>query len=66
MVKDDILKLCEDFYFGRANLERINWAFNHLNSQGIIGAYQSRQLDPSNYFQAFSNTVKQGDVHSCG
>lgn len=21
-----MLKLCEDFYFGRANLERINWA----------------------------------------
>lgn len=25
-VKEDIFKLCEDFYFGRANLERINWA----------------------------------------
>ncbi|XP_039129000.1 uncharacterized protein LOC120265177 [Dioscorea cayenensis subsp. rotundata] len=25
-VKEDIFKLCEDFYDGRANLERINWA----------------------------------------
>lgn len=22
----DLLNLCEDFYFGRANLEKINWA----------------------------------------
>ncbi|XP_039114040.1 uncharacterized protein LOC120249550 [Dioscorea cayenensis subsp. rotundata] len=26
IVKDDIYKLCDDFYWGRANLERINWA----------------------------------------
>lgn len=24
-VKDDLWKLCDDFLFGRANLERINW-----------------------------------------
>lgn len=26
IVKFDIFKLCEDFYFGNANMERINWA----------------------------------------
>ncbi|XP_039116779.1 uncharacterized protein LOC120252722, partial [Dioscorea cayenensis subsp. rotundata] len=25
-VKDDLITLCQDFYFGSANLERINWA----------------------------------------
>lgn len=26
IVKIDVFKLCEDFYWGRVNLERINWA----------------------------------------
>lgn len=26
IIKLDLLKLCEDFFFGRANLECINWA----------------------------------------
>lgn len=26
IIKFDLLKLCDDFFFERANLERINWA----------------------------------------
>lgn len=50
IVKFDIFKLCEDFYSGRANLERINWA-----NIALILKCQSPD-DPSHYVQSASLT----------
>lgn len=47
-VKNDIFKLCEDFYFGRANLERINWAnlalIPKVESPELLGDYRPISL----------------------
>lgn len=48
IIKLDLLRLCEDFYFGKANLERINWAnialIPKIDSPESLGDYRPISL----------------------